>query len=274
MQDGDLPFDLPPLEYPAPPRRHARRGWLAASFATALVVLVGLNWSIAVTGESNRLPAVHASLRDALNAVRGPVRIGLQVGHLAAADQPDELAGLRTSTGAHAGGVDEVAVNDAIVTALAERLEADGFVVDVLPATVPARYRADLVLSVHADANVDPERQGYKSAHYLPERNPREALLKLEVDRAVLLGSGLADDDRNVSGNMLQYYAFNARAFRHSVRRSTPALLVEMGYLSNPHDLRFLQQPDRVARLLERGVLAYLRGVGRIDPRAPQRAGG
>ncbi len=205
-----------------------------------------------------------APLRKLANRLAGPVRVGLQVGHLDAALQPDELAELRYSTGAHANGLDEVDVNLAVVEALAARLQRRGFEVDVLPATIPPGYSADLLLSVHADSSLDPERNGYKSAHFLPARNAREAILKVAVDRAVLSATGLRDDDRNVSGNMLHYYAFNARHYRHAVAPRTPALLVELGYLSNPADLRLLKQPDRLAAALEAGVVRYLSDIARL----------
>ena len=205
-----------------------------------------------------------APLRALANRLAGPVRIGLQVGHLDPALQPDELADLRYSTGAHANGLDEVDVNLAVVEALATRLQRRGFEVDVLPATIPPNYSADLLLSVHADSSLDPERNGYKSAHFLPARNAREAILKVAVDRAVLSATGLRDDDRNVSVNMLHYYAFNARHYRHAVAPRTPALLVELGYLSNPADLRLLKQPDRLAAALEAGVVRYLSDIARL----------
>ncbi len=244
------------------PRR--RRRWLVAAVVAGFTLLLGLNVAAALPSGGRAERGLASSLQDALARLQGPVRVGLQVGHLEAVDQPDELAALRASTGAHAAGVDEVDVNRAVVDALASRLEARGFAVDVLPATVPAGYRADLVLAVHADANADPAREGYKSAHFTPARNPREPLLKLDIDRAVLLEGGLGDDDRNVSGNMLRYYAFNHRRFRHSVSRRTPALLVEMGYLSNARDRGLLLRPERLAGILERGVVSYLRDVGRI----------
>lgn len=248
-----------------PTSRTRRRRLLGLTFVAVLAAFLALNLSLAGQGRGDAAAGLPRSLSQAVNRLRGPVRVGLQVGHLDAADQPEELATLRPSTGAHAGGVNEVDVNAAIVDALATRLSAHGILVDVLPATVPPRYRADLVLAVHADASIDAGRNGYKSAHFTPERNGREALLKLEVDRAVLLATGLEDDDRNVSGNMLEYYAFNERRFRHAVARRTPALLVEMGYLSNPEDLDLLLEPDRVAAVLERGLLRYLHDVGRLN---------
>ncbi len=264
----------PPAE-DAPPRRGSkatRRAWLFGAFALALLTLLGLNWSAAVTGRGAPSAGWVTSLRGAVNALRGAPRIGLQVGHLDAAAMPAELAKLRTSTGATADGVEEVDVNHAVVRALAARLRGDGFKVDVFDATVPPRYRADLLLAVHADASADPAREGYKSAHFLPLRNGRDPLLKLAIDRAMLSRTPLGDDDRNVSLDMLKYYAFNARRFRHALARSTPALIVELGYLTNPGDRAYLAQPQRVAAVLADGVVNYLHDVGRIPADAPVRA--
>jgi len=203
-------------------------------------------------------------VRAIANRLAGPVRVGLQVGHLDAGEQPDELANLRYSTGAHAHGLDEVEVNLAVAQALAARLVRHGFEVDLLPATIPPGYSADLLLSIHADSSPDPDRSGYKSAHFLPARNPREAILKVAVDRAMFGATGMSDDDRNVSGNMLHYYAFNHSRYRHAVAARTPALLVELGYLSNPQDLQLLTEPDLLAAALERGVLRYLSDIARL----------
>ncbi len=262
----------------ATPRRRLRR-----ALGTALLLAV-LVWSLLtaafaardyvvyhgfpspmrlVFGDEVRVPRWRPVARLA-NAMRGPARVGLQVGHLEAAGQPDELAELRYSTGAHWDGVDEVEVNLAIVTALADRLRERGLVVDVLPATVPPRYRADLLLSVHVDANPNEERSGYKSSHFVPPRNPHELLLKLHLDRAVLGGTGLADDDRNVTGNMMQYYGFNHWRYRHAAHPRTPAVLVELGYLSNARDRELLASPDALAAALEAGVVGYLRELGRL----------
>lgn len=257
----------PGAEAGATPARR-RRLWLALAFTAALALLLGLNAAGALSRHGPPGGWLTTPLRSAVNALRGPVRIGLQVGHLDAAAAPPELAKLRTLTGASVGGLEEVNVNHAVVRALAARLRHDGFRVDVLDTTVPVRYRADLVLAVHADASLDPARHGYKSAHFLPLRNGRDPLLKLDIDRAMLGESGLADDDRNVSLDMLKYYAFNGRRFRHSVARGTPALIVEMGYLSNSRDRAYLERPELAAKALEDGVLSYLRDVGRIPARA------
>jgi hypothetical protein len=246
-----------------------RRLWLAAGVVAAAAMLLALNWSAALNVAGVKRGAVVPSLRGALNVFKGPVRIGLQVGHLGEERMPRELAKLRAATGAEVGGLEEVDVNLAIVRALAARLRADGFEVEVLGATVPPGYRATLVLAVHADASPNPAREGYKSAIFLPVRNPRDPLLKLDVDRAVLAETDLGNDGRNVSLDMLEYYAFNARRFRHSLSRGTAALIVEMGYLSNRKDRAELRHPAVLARALADGVVAYLHDIQRIPPGPP-----
>ena len=271
-------------------RTRRRRRSLGLAFLVALSLLLGLNIAAALPDEGLLSPLASGFRLDRLrlpdlrrltpfadevrvwrlpllgraaNALKGPVRIGLQVGHLGAELQPEELATLRASTGGRANGVNEVDVNRSVVAALSARLSAHGFEVDVLSAVMPPGYRADLLLSIHADSSVDPERGGYKSSHFIPARNAREALLKLEVDRALFAATGLPDDDHNVSGNMMHYYAFNHHRFEHAAGRSTPALLIELGYLSNGRDLELLLQPELLAAALERGTLSYLRQIGR-----------
>lgn len=203
----------------------------------------------------------------ALDAALGPPRVGIQVGHLAAAEQPPELAKLRYSTGGHADGLDEVDVNLAVAEALARELEAAGVDAELLPATVPPDYRADLLISVHADSSPAPWRRGYKSAHFQPARNRLEPRLKALVDAAYLRASALPDDHENITGAMLRYYAFNHRAYRHSVSPHTPALIVELGYISHPQDRAFLERPEAVAQALTEGVLAFLDERGRLAAR-------
>jgi len=199
------------------------------------------------------------------NALKGPVRVGLQVGHLDAALHADEHAELRWNTGGHAAGVDELDVNLAVATELAALLRAGGIEVDLLPARMPVHYSADLVLALHADSVEEPDRNGYKSAHYFPLRNDADPLLKEHIDSAYLPGSGLADDSTNTSGGMTGYYAFNPED-RHSVNPRSPALLIELGYISNRTDREFLLEPARPAALLHSGITSYLSARKRLPP--------
>lgn len=240
-----------------------RRIVLIALLLLASAVLTALNRPSVVGGLSTDIEAGATKVQRQLrNLLLGPVRVGLQVGHLHAESHPEELARLRVSTGGSSGGLDEVEVNQAVALELAAMLRARGIEVDVLPATVEPGYRADLLLAIHADSSVESHRRGYKSAVFRPKRNPWDARLKQSIDEAYLSGSRLPDDDMNVSGDMLEYYAFNPR-FRHSVSRRTPALIVELGYLSHPLDRNLLSRPDEVALLLEQGIVRFLDLRGR-----------
>ena len=63
---------------------------------------------------------------------------------------------------------------------------------------------------------------------------------------------------------MRRYYAFNFRSYRHSVHPATPALIVELGYLSNPADAALLLEPEVVADALAGGVVSFLERRNRL----------
>ncbi|MGL4611862.1 MAG: N-acetylmuramoyl-L-alanine amidase family protein [Trueperaceae bacterium] len=233
-----------------------RRLLLSLLLVASLLLLLGLNYQRA--GSWSPFPNVFS-----LNVFQGPVRVGLQIGHLEVSNHPEELANLRYNTGASVNGINEVDVNLIVAQTLRDMLLRENIVVDLLPATVPKNYRADVFVSLHADSNEDSERRGYKSAVSRFERNDKDALLKQMIDEHYFYFSGLPDDDNNVSGSMLEYYAFNKR-FKHSIHRNTPAIIVEMGYLSNEDDLAYMEDPANPAYALKIGILSYLREVGRI----------
>ncbi|MAZ54001.1 MAG: hypothetical protein CMO31_08335 [Trueperaceae bacterium] len=240
---------------------------------TAFVVLLlaisfyfGLNWYKSGLIASHPTSA-HVNFTKLVSKLLLPnPRVGIQVGHLNANNHPDELAVLRNNTGGSIDGIDEVSLNLAIAQHLQRLLEAQGIVVDLLPAKIPRRYSADLVLSIHIDANVNRHRRGYKSAHFMPARNPAEPELKKLVDRTYLLASGFPDDEANLTSGMLEYYAFNYKRFRHSVHRDTPSLIVELGYLSNPKDLSYLEDSQAPAHALAKSIVEFLQLRGRLTP--------
>ncbi len=188
-----------------------------------------------------------------------PPRVGLQVGHLRSNELPEELARLRTSTGTRWGGVTEAELNLDIVNRIKPLLEAEGVIVDVLPATVPPSYAADAFLAIHADGSANTAARGWKLA--TPWR-ASEASKQLMAAVAAAYGpaTGLPEDVGGVTVNMKGYYAFNWRRHTHAISRYTPAIIVEMGFMTNAADRAALfNQPDRVARGIAEGVLAYLR---------------
>lgn len=203
----------------------------------------------------------YAALRPADD---GMVRVGVQAGHWRTEELPDELASFRTSTGASAGGVDEVDINLGIARRVAALLEARGVRVDVLPSTVPPGYRADAFISLHADGSESPRPRGYKLA--TPYDSVPESELLLDALADEYAAATRLPRDPNVTRNMRGYYAFDDRSYEHSIDGDTPAVILEMGFVSNPRDRALLtQDADRVARAITEGILRYLRAAGEIE---------
>jgi hypothetical protein len=191
-------------------------------------------------------------------------RVGLQAGHWLSRELPDELERLRTSAGAFAGGVAEWEVNLDVAQRAAALLTAQGVTVDVLPATVPPAYDADAFIALHADGVVGSAARGYKLA--TPWRTSRaSAALMTALDQAYGDITGLPRDDA-ITINMRGYYAFNYRRHVHAVARTTPSVILEMGFLTNPTDRAFMtEQADVVAAAIADGVMAYLRARDPAD---------
>lgn len=258
----------PFTEFGEPPRymeaaRAAGFQLAVALLFIALVLAGNLLLSCADAADRTR-EAFRSSWRGVLTLALGPPRVGVQIGHEGVESHPGELGHLRGNTGGYADGLSELSVNRAVARALKTRLEAQGVTVDLLRATPPAGYYADMMLSVHADSVSDPERQGYKSAHFEPPRSPLEPTLKGIIDRSYLSATGKPDDTPNITEAMREYYAFNFRSYEHTVHPATPALIVELGYLSNSADAALLRQPERVADALADGVVDFLQTRNRI----------
>lgn len=203
-----------------------------------------------------------------------PPRVGLQVGHLNSHELPDELAQLRTSTGARWGSVSEPELNLSIVNRTKPLLEAEGVVVDVIPATVPPSYDADAFVAIHADGSSRTSARGWKVATFWYASSASKALLGT-VAASYGPGTGLPQDP-NVTFNMKGYYAFNYRRYVHAIARTTPAIILEMGFMTNAADRAVLfGAPDRVAGAIAAGILTYLRqrdpndGAALLPPEYP-----
>ncbi|MDP8924739.1 MAG: N-acetylmuramoyl-L-alanine amidase [Chloroflexota bacterium] len=205
-----------------------------------------------------------ASWRDPLPPTarynpEGPKRVGLQAGHWLTEQVPAELRGL--GHGAAGGGKMEWEVNLDIALRIKALLEAQGIEVDILPTTVPVRYRAHLFVSIHADGDATGRNSGFKIA--------RPAFSSLPAIDDQLLGAlydaygaatGLRRDDQNITPRMRYYYAFNARRYCHAVAPGVPQAIVETGFLTNAADRQLLLgNPDVVARGITDGILRFLR---------------
>ena len=206
----------------------------------------------------------------------GPLRVGLQAGHWLNSELPDELERLRgTSVGTSGGGKKEWEVNLEIVQATAKLLEEKGIIVDILPATVPPAYFADVFIAIHADGNKNTNISGFKVASTyaclpssysggwqgrqgsnhsqrsfrLGNNCPQSTevsrfveLLEKEYQQATNLGI-----DQNISHNMRGYYAFNWWRNDHSVHPMTVAAILETGFLTSPKDQKVLINKQELA---------------------------
>jgi hypothetical protein len=190
----------------------------------------------------------------------GPKRVGLQAGHFEHGDAPAELSSLRRNPGAPGGGRVEWQVTIEVARLAARMLEERGYEVDVLPTTIPVRYRAHAFASIHVDGSENQGLRGYKLARpnfsSIPEVDDRF----LEIAHAAYgQVTGLPDNSDYVTGRMRNYYAFNARRYRHAVAPGVPQLIYETGFMSNWADRQFLfDTPEVAAQGIVEGVVRFL----------------
>jgi N-acetylmuramoyl-L-alanine amidase len=187
----------------------------------------------------------------------GPVRVALQAGHWRAAEAPDEQAGLRDN-GASAGGRAEWEVNLEIARRAARLLEEEGYLVEVLPTTIPPGYWADLFISIHADASPSASVSGFRAA--APRRDATgkaQGFVEL-LERSYAEATGLPRY-ATVTRRMRGYYAFNSRRYEHALHPMTTGVILETGFLSSPRDRRVIvRAPERAARGIADAAKRYL----------------
>lgn len=193
----------------------------------------------------------------------GPRRIGIQVGHWQTEDVPAELGTRITyQTGTSWAGISEVDVNMDIAQRIKAQLTARGYIVDIIPTTVPVGYLADVFIALHADGDETEEKSGFKIAHG-SRRGPYEDKLVSVLREEYAKVTGL-DWDPEVTRNMTAYFAFNWGRYQHAVVAHTPAAILEMGFLSNGYDRELLvDKADGVATAIVNGIQRFLDDVPR-----------
>lgn len=194
-------------------------------------------------------------------AQTAPLRVGLQAGHWKTSELPAELAGLRGSTGAAGDGWREVDVTVDIARRVAALLQEENVVVDLMPATVAAGYKADAFVTIHGDANANPSISGYKLARSTRSSIPAkdDALLQA-ISSEYGAATGLKFHEGSITLNMTAYYAFANWGIAHSAASTTPSVILELGFLTTPDDRQILTgQPDRVAEGIAKGMMRFLR---------------
>ena len=194
----------------------------------------------------------------------GPRRIGIQVGHLDTDKVPAELGSrIVFQTGTTWAGVREVDVNLDIAERVKAQLVSRGYVVDIIPTTVPPGYLADVFLALHMDGDETQQKSGFKIAHG-SRRGPYEDRLVSLLREEYAKQTGLEWDATGISRNMTNYYPFNWGRYQHAAAPHTPAAILEMGFLSNRNDRSLmLEHADGVALAIVNGLQRFLDEVPR-----------
>ncbi len=189
-------------------------------------------------------------------SLKEPVRIGLQAGHWRANEAPRELRGLRDN-GTSWEGTPEWEGNLEIARRAGAMLEEMGYQVDILPAVVPPRYRADVFIAIHADGSNDPSASGYRVAGPRRDATGRASELVALLQQSYGEATGLRRLP-TVTRRMRNYYAFNYRRYEHALHPQTIAVIIETGFLTSARDRRVIvNDPERAARGIVEAVVAF-----------------
>jgi hypothetical protein len=259
----------------------ASRSWF--DIVVVLLVLAGVGFPLglrladsiqsttALLRRAESLDRTAVQLLDPLPAASSrfplsPWRVGIQAGHWKIEELPEELRRLRSSTGARYGSYREVDANLDIARRVVEYLLAAGIQADLLPATVPPGYQADAFVSIHADGAYRSGVRGWKMS--TPWRSSAASRMLLDaMERTYPLFTGLPEDRYGTTYNMRGYYAFSPHRFRHAIDGTTPAIIIETGFVTVAEDREVLfGAPDTVAQGIAAGIVCYL---GRHDPLDP-----
>lgn len=186
--------------------------------------------------------------------------VGLQAGHWKFDEAPEELISLRRNPGAPGGGRAEWQVALEIAERAAELLRASGVAVDILPTTIPIRYRAHAFMSIHLDGDETGRLRGYKLARpnfsSIPDVDDRFAAMTFEEYGKA---TGLPDNSELITGRMRNYYAFNARRYQHAVAPGVPQVILESAFMSNAADRALVfNRPDIPARGVYESMMRFL----------------
>jgi N-acetylmuramoyl-L-alanine amidase len=192
------------------------------------------------------------------NVPMGPRRVAIQAGHWKSDEAPDELRRLIPQTGAEYEGITEVEINLDVAQRISVILNSKGIAVDILPTTIPVGYVADAFVALHADSDGVGENSGFKMAHGA-RRGPYEDALLNAVKDSFGAATGLNYDPTHISRNMTGYFAFSWSRFQHAVAAHTPAVILEMGYVSNDNDRALmLDHADSLANAIASGITKFL----------------
>ena len=151
-------------------------------------------------------------------------------------------------------GLTEVEINLAIAQLVKEKLENQGYAVDLLEEFDEALdgYLADALVSIHADSCDIPSASGFKVASVLHSAVPEEEdrlvrCLREEYQEA----TGLSFHEHSITYDMREYHAF------YEIASGTPGAIIETGFMAADRDI-LLNQQDKVAQGIANGIICFL----------------
>jgi N-acetylmuramoyl-L-alanine amidase len=178
---------------------------------------------------------------------RSAVRIGIVSGHWDDSGDPGAVC---------TDGTNEHDINLAIASLVRQKLEARGYVVDLLQEFDPRLegYHAAMLLSIHGDTCdvIDDQATGFKVAAstYSRDRNLAGRLTACLEDRytGVTL---LQLHPGSITVDMTDYHAFSV------IDTATAAAIIETGFLNLDRDL-LVHHPDVIADGVVSGILCFV----------------
>ena len=151
-------------------------------------------------------------------------------------------------------GLAEADVNMAVAQEVVALLRRRGYQVDLLKEFDERLkgYRADALVSIHADSCDVPGASGFKVARVTDSAIPEaEDRLVDCLYREYEAATGLPRHPSSITDNMTNYHAFR------EIDYYTPGAIIEMGFLLDDHDL-LVYRPKVLARGIAAGVVCFL----------------
>jgi N-acetylmuramoyl-L-alanine amidase len=183
----------------------------------------------------------------AVPTVQSAVRVGIVSGHWSNGDDAGAVC---------SDGTNEHDVNLAIASLVRQKLEARGYVVDMLQEYDPRLdgYRAAMLISIHADTCdvIDDQATGFKVTASTSSRDQHLAdRLTACMDDRYSSVTGLHLHPGSVTVNMTDYHAFSA------ISTATTAAIIETGFLNLDREI-LVKHPDIISDGIVSGILCFV----------------
>lgn len=163
-------------------------------------------------------------------------------------------------------GLTEQSVNENVAYVVQKALTDKGFIVDVLNEFDDklTGYRADVLLSIHADScdYINDQATGFKVSSALANPHPdRAARLVACLKNRYALDTGLPVHN-SITIDMTSYHAFA------EINEDTTSAIIEIGFLNLDREM-LTQKSDIVAKGITDGILCYINNEDLIVSATP-----